>query len=388
MDRPKIAIVTSFPENPAVPQGGVQAVSVNLVRALACANVADVPVITTDQNCRRDEITAWEGAAIHRLPMDQGRLLAYALGPGRKRVQAYLSALKPDVVHSHDTYGLMVKGFAAARVFTIHGFIYEDTLYAGGWRALIRSRLWWMAERSSWAEQPHIVSISPYVRERLRGIARGMIHDIENPIASECFQLPRQEEPGTIFCAAAICERKNTFGLVKAFGQLRDTSARLRLAGPIVEPAYEKVIRAYIQQNGLANRVHLLGSLPMDQIRLELARASIFALVSFEEGAPMGVAEAMAARVPVVTSNRCGMPYMIRHGETGFLVDPTNSDDIAKHLDELCKNKLLRDEMGEKAHKVALGSFHPDRVVERTLRVYERAISEFQSPRPDFRFDH
>ena len=48
--------------------------------------------------------------------------------------------------------------------------------------------------------------------------------------------------------------------------------------------------------------------------------------------APMGIAEAMAVGVPVVTSNRCGMPYMVRHGETGYLVPHGDARALAERM--------------------------------------------------------
>ena len=90
----------------------------------------------------------------------------------------------------------------------------------------------------------------------------------------------------------------------------------------------------------------------------------------------MGIAEAMAAGIPVLTSNRCGMPYMIRHGESGFLVDPTDTGDIARHLHELLTDSGLRENMGAHARQAAHEKFHPSRVAERTMRVYDSAVKQ------------
>jgi len=92
----------------------------------------------------------------------------------------------------------------------------------------------------------------------------------------------------------------------------------------------------------------------------------------------MGIEEAMAAGIPVVTSNRCGMPYMVRDGESGFLVDPNNPNDIARRLGQLFKDDELRRTMGAKGREIALDRFHPDKVATRTREVYLRAIHDFQ----------
>jgi glycosyltransferase involved in cell wall biosynthesis len=287
-----------------------------------------------------------------------------------------LRQLQPSVVHAHDTYGIMLKGWPGPRVFTIHGFIHEDTRYGQHRMAWARSLLWKWVETAAWREQPHIVSISPYVRERLRGIARGVIHDIENPISNACFAVQSNLDPPVIFSAAVVSERKNTLSLLQAFGQLAKTNAnvRLRLAGKATERAYGEAVNQWINTNTMTERVTMLGSVTAAQVRAELAGASVFALVSLEEGAPMGVAEAMAAGVPVVTSNRCGMPYMVRDGETGFLVDPLNSKNIANRLEILMSQPALRKQLGCQAHEFALNRFHPSIVARRTLAVYREAI--------------
>lgn len=371
----KVAVAIWFPSDPSAPRGGVEAVSVNLVRALVAIPGNDVHVVTCDTGVREIQAGPWEGAILHRLPQPPGSLLGFAKGEGRAMLQNFLRRLKPDVVHSHDTFGIMTRGLDLPRVFTIHGFIHEDTQFVGGWKARLRSLLWKREELATWAEQPHIISISPYVRERLRGIARGVIHDIENPIDSACFDVPRGEESGRVFSAAVICRRKNQQGLVDAVARLSPSvGVKLRLAGPAVEANYAKAVEDSICDKQLQSRVELLGSISGDRVREELARAAVFALTSFEEGAPMGIAEAMAAGVPILTSNRCGMPYMVRHGETGFLVDPHDFADIARCLELLLGDTVLRQRMGDAAKVRALDGFHPDRVAARTMAVYERAI--------------
>ena len=84
----------------------------------------------------------------------------------------------------------------------------------------------------------------------------------------------------------------------------------------------------------------------------------------------MGIEEAMAAGVPVVTSNRCGMPYMVRHGESGFLVDPVSPEDIACRLGMLLNDEHARLTMSSNAHATAQQRFHPDAVCRRTRQVY------------------
>ncbi len=375
----RLAFVTSFPDDPAAPAGGVEAVSVNLVEALAAAGDLHIDVVTTHRHYRCAHMEQWNGVRVHRLPWAGGSMLRNAVGPGRRQVQSYLRDLKPDVIHAHDTYGLMVQGMTIPRVFTIHGFIHGDTLVSGERFARLRSWIWRRIETAGWADQPHIISISPYVRERLRGIATGVIHDIDNPIAERFFDVARAERQLTVFSAAVVTPRKNTLALVDAVAELAadGIDCELRLAGSLGDETYVRQVRQKIQQSGLEHRVSLLGKIGTEQVLQELTTASVFALVSLEENSPMGIEEAMAAGIPVVTSNRCGMPYMVRHGESGFLVDPHDPHDVARRLRQVLESDELRRSMGTKGKEIALDRFHPARVATRTREVYLQAIEYF-----------
>lgn len=372
----KVAIATHFPMNPESPRGGVEAVSVNLVRALANFKDLQIDVITLDSSITELKKAAWHGVTLHRLPSINGRVLTNATGPCRKQISDYMRKLNPDVIHAHDTYGLMVKGLEIPRVFTIHGFIYADTLLSKTKWAWLRSKLWYRIETAGWADQPHIISISPYVRERLTGIAKGVIHDIDNPISESFFDIRRNEKKGVIFSAAVISQRKNTLTLVKAFAKVLEAGidAELRLAGPVVEESYGYLLKDTISSMGLKSKITLLGQIRSEQIHQELSIASAFALVSLEEGSPMGIEEAMAAGVPIITSNRCGMPYMLRHGESGFLVNPDDENDIARHIKRMLQNDELRSRMSDECRLIAADRFHPAKVARRTKAVYESII--------------
>jgi glycosyltransferase involved in cell wall biosynthesis len=374
----KIAIVTHFPVIHTAPQGGVEAVSVNLVKGLAQLQDMEIHVVTLDTTIAANSISHWDNVTIHRLAVSPGSILLQACGAWKHQLQNYLINLQLDLVHSHDTYGIMTQGLKLPRVFTIHGFIYGDTLLSQKKLAWLRSRIWRVIETRAWAEQPHIISISPYVRERLNGIAKGVIYDIDNPVAEEFFHIQRAEKKGTIFSAAVISPRKNTLTLIKAFSLIAGEfpHATLRLAGTIINDDYARLIKEYILKRKLSDRVHFLGKIGTSQILDELAAASIFALVSLEENSPMGIEEAMAAGVPVVTSNKCGMPYMVQHGESGYLVNPEQSGKIALRFKELLGNDTLRESMGNIGHKLALCRFHPVTVARKTRIVYLEIMGE------------
>ena len=124
----KVAIATHFPVDPTAPQGGVEAVSVNLVKGLAHLPDMEIHVVTLDTAIDVDLISRWGNVTIHRLAASQGSVLLNSCKTWGHTLQKYLINIQPDLVHSHDTYGIMTKGLELPKVFTIHGFIHGDTL--------------------------------------------------------------------------------------------------------------------------------------------------------------------------------------------------------------------------------------------------------------------
>ena len=375
----RVAMAIAFPDDPLRPSGGVEAVGVSLIAGLAALRGLDVHVVTTDRNCRATSVSQWRGATVHRLAWAGGKVLTHALGPGRRQVQGYIRRLAPDVTHAHDVFGLMVQSMPGPRVFTPHGVIHIDTRLRGGPMAYLRSLAWQWAETAAWADQRHIVAISPHVRDDFRRRVHADIHVIDNPVAAEFFDIQRNEQPGDIFSAATLSQAKNTLGLLEAFALLvaDGYDAHLRLAGGYLRADYHVAVCDFIRTRGLEQRVTLLGSIPAARVREELSRASVFALASLQESAPMCVAEAMAAGLPVVAPNIAGLPHMICDTVSGYLVNPRDKHDIARRLGEVIGDADRRQKMGQAGRDIARQRFDPARVAARTRDVYQQALADY-----------
>ena len=82
----------------------------------------------------------------------------------------------------------------------------------------------------------------------------------------------------------------------------------------------------------------------VDDIGAHLASLDVLVLPSILDGRPVVVLEALASGVPVIASRVGGLPALVHNGETGFLVDPGDTNAIADHLRHLASdtNELER----------------------------------------------
>ncbi len=378
----KVALVSRYPSDPGRPRGGVESVTVVLVRALARLDDLDVHVVTLERGRRQIGIESHDGATVHRLPGSRWPQLADVLGgPGRKRLVKYLSGLRPDVVHAHETYGLTLGDLPLPYVFTVHGFDHENLMADAARLRRIRSRLWKLAERRGFSRQRHVISITPYVRQMVEPLTGAAIYDIDNPVDERFFSVGRSPQPGRVLCVGWLSERKNPIAAVEAFALAQGRrGGRLVFAGQATQQEYRERLVSCIRSHGLEDQVELLGYVRHDRLMQELTQASVFLLPSRQENSPMAIAEAMAAGLPVIASNRCGMPFMVEEGTTGFLIDPEDPDQIADRLAMLLSDPALVERMGQAGRRVAERRFHPDAVARRTRAVYERICQLESAP--------
>ncbi len=114
---------------------------------------------------------------------------------------------------------------------------------------------------------------------------------------------------------------KNLDTLIRAFAAARVPGARLVLVGPELEPDYAATLRALVDELGLLERVLLAGELYGDDKLAALGAAELFVLPSTYESYGNAAAEAVAAGVPVLLSNGCGIAPLL-HERAGMAVAP------------------------------------------------------------------
>jgi glycosyltransferase involved in cell wall biosynthesis len=111
-------------------------------------------------------------------------------------------------------------------------------------------------------------------------------------------------------------------------------------------------LQAKIDMLNLSPQVSLLGSLSQGAVLEKLRSADIFALASVTDpqGAsdvfPTVIIEAMTAARPVVSTRLAGIPESVVHGETGLLVSPGDTTELAQALEQLMRDPGQRSRLG------------------------------------------
>lgn len=170
--------------------------------------------------------------------------------------------------------------------------------------------------------------------------------------------------------------QKNHAMLFRAFRRVLDSlpDTRLLLVGeqPVDSKNRLDGYMAYLSQLvddlGIRHRCMFLGH-QKDVERLYPA-CNITVLSSLHEGTPNVLLESMACSIPVVATNVCDNQYIVREGETGYLVGTGDEVAMANRIKTLLSNAVLQQEMGCAARKWVLQEFSIGRLAQKTEAVY------------------
>lgn len=165
-----------------------------------------------------------------------------------------------------------------------------------------------------------------------------------------------------------MSREKNLDQLIEPMRRLRRRVPGVRLAmvgsGPQVEELKDQFDPAWTVFTG-----YMSGT----QLAQAYASADVFAFPSTTETLGLVALESMASQVPVVGARAGGVPFVIDDGETGFLVDPHDTQGWVDRLEQLLTDQCLRERMGVAARKET--ERHSWRAAtEALVRFYNQAI--------------
>ena len=147
--------------------------------------------------------------------------------------------------------------------------------------------------------------------------------------------------------------------------------ARFVIAGEgELRPALEKQIK----DHHLEKHVMLAGFRP-DVLSVHKA-FDIFVMSSVTEGLGTSLLDAMTAGKPIVATTAGGIPEVVVDGKTGFLVPPRDHQAMADAIVRLLKEEAVRTRMGAAGRARAESRFSAERMVQETLRLYQRVARQ------------
>ena len=129
-----------------------------------------------------------------------------------------------------------------------------------------------------------------------------------------------------------------------------------------------------IEELKLCNNIHLLG-IKSNMLEI-MASADIFALNSTLEGMPLVLLEAMACKLPVITTPAGGIPELVRPGIDGVVTKCFEKEEYAEELIKLLDSDTQRKKYAKAGLERVKNKFSAERIVSMYEKVFEEAIGK------------
>lgn len=164
---------------------------------------------------------------------------------------------------------------------------------------------------------------------------------LDDHVISRRSRAHSQGQPYRILHVGTICDRKNQLLTLRVLVEIQNRYASLlagrrlvvSLAGGVHEADYMAMLKAYVDRNRIGDHVEFLGW--HDNVPALMAESDLLVLPSKDEGVPNTVQEAMYIGCPVAVANAGGMPSIVEHGKSGWVLpvdDPVPWADLIAGL--------------------------------------------------------
>ena len=181
-----------------------------------------------------------------------------------------------------------------------------------------------------------------------------------------------KREPIVLFVGRLI-EKKGCEYLIRAMAEVQSRMPDVELV--IIG---DGVLRDSLEDlaSRLLNRYRFLGVQPSEMVKNWMQKASVLAAPSLttsqgeSEGLPMTILEAMAMKLPVVSSKHAGIPEAIIHEQNGLLIAEKDTHALTKYLLDILENPLLQKQFAEEVRRAVEQKFDQKKNIRELERIY------------------
>lgn len=294
----------------------------------------------------------------------------------------------PDVVHLNSskaggTGALLARLYGVPNIiFTAHGwpffekhtFLWRSVVWLLSWvTALLAHKIILVSEH----DKKH--TCMPFVSRKLEIIYPSVPSidfksrdDAREKLFNETIRTTHANDTWLV-SVAELTHNKNILAAIRAVEMYNSKSPVTKIFYSIIgDGELRTEYETYIKEHNLSDSIHMLGY--VDNARAYLKAFNSFILPSFKEGFPYALLEAGSAELSVIASNVGGIPELITHQKTGFLIDPRNITSITQAFEDLFR-EIPRDLpvtqiFGQALKEKVTTQFSFEKMLSKTISIY------------------
>ena len=142
------------------------------------------------------------------------------------------------------------------------------------------------------------------------------------------------------------------------------------------EGKYKNAFKELSQQLNIEENVIFTGGVNNSDIIDYLDSSDLFIMTNREwnnkvEGLPNAIIEASSRGLPVIAGNHSGSREAVLNGETGFLVDSRNVDEISDAIIEILTDNKKKNDFGSNGKNFVINQFRESMMIENYVDVIQ-----------------
>jgi glycosyltransferase involved in cell wall biosynthesis len=290
------------------------------------------------------------------------------------RLARWLRTYRADVVHTHNELPLIygAPGGKLARAVVVHSK--HGTVAVSRRAHLLR--------RAAASAADLFVAVSEATADVARSIGECAPHKLRVIInGTDLSRFPAKDgararirgelgipaEARVLVTVGRLVKEKNHALLLRAVGPLLSNERRLVIVG---DGPMRDDVRALVNQlGGTRDFVHMTGG--RRDVPDLLAAADAFVMSSDTEGLPIGLLEAWAAGLPVISTAVGGIPKAVEHEVTGILVPKGDATALGAAVERAFEPSEAFRQMAERGRAHVVGTYSAEEMARRYFELYE-----------------
>lgn len=295
-----------------------------------------------------------------------------------RAVRAFVEKNRIDVVHSHG-YKSNIYAYLACRkrgtrlVTTCHNWINANS----------KMSLYTRLDKFFLKRFDSVVAVSDAVRDQLLdvGVSPGKVSVIGNGVSQEKFRTVSADKK-SVRAVLGLSSRAFVVGTVGRLSAEKGYDVLLEAAREVTgkrddcfflligDGPQRRELEEKARSLGIDGRIVFAGK--RSDIPELLAAMDVFVMSSLTEGQPMALLEAMASGRPVVATTVGDVPKILKQGNAGLLVPPSDSKALAEGLLRVIEDNILAKRLSVNALKTIEEGYSSGRMAAEYRACYKR----------------
>ena len=200
--------------------------------------------------------------------------------------------------------------------------------------------------------------------------------NLETLVSKQNFKGKYQISSKFVLFVGRFSKSKGIETLIHSFNKIKNEKETLdtKLVIMGVDFGFEKEMERLIEKFNLSDEILVIKNPPREDVISAYGESEFLILPSQWELSPLVPLESFAFKKPVISTRSHGIPFTVKDGKTGILVEPENPDELSKAITKLLLDDKLREQLGISGYDFVHEECNCVSMAKNSLKLYKQVL--------------